>query len=747
LPKAQVKELISVAEAAPYGKGLATVRDEKVRRCWQIDSRQLSMESPGWKRFLKETLARAAEELGVEGQVSASLYKLLVYEEGGHFLRHRDTEKLEAMFGTLIIALPSAHEGGRLLVRHGGREVAVDFSGQQGLRQFQSAAFFADCEHEVEPVRSGYRCCLVYNLRLDKGDPSLLNVPLDRQAETLLPAVRTLAAERAGELSAVLLEHRYTEANFSLRHLKGNDQARARALLAAARESGLVAHLALVMFHQMGELSGGDNGYGYDYDDDEEVSDEGVMGEVYEESLQASHWRDAADQATAFGAFDLAKDEVIAEQPLDNGEPDEKEGEGYTGNAGCTMEYWYRRAAVVLWAREDHEAVWCGHDFWGACRQLLKLAGKKVGADREAFQRLAKEVVNRFPEALPHEHSFTRGNDVTKEFLDDDEDYGPEDGGKTQVAPPFNLTLDALAKAGHRDCLEKLRERIPMQAFGLCDAGLWSRLFRAFGVEAFAKVFEGLLADGADGNRGALFRIVAALARQAHDSSSWGKELARKLASLDVKPAPRSWQPERDPAPPGDPREARILLQASAWLEDAGDRRKALAFLKGDGSLAYVRAVLGPVLLEKPSNAGQAGKGSLRSEALAFARETLAAEVARPLAPYLDWARPCPLLEDAKREASWGHWPHGASKRELLKELRGFMADAQAQSHDFVHRQEDRQTIEGWIKHCFLDLDFVTVKTRRPHTLRCTKHDGSYRHALKTRAADEALLRKLEKAG
>lgn len=31
------------------------------------------------------------------------------------------------------------------------------------------AAFYADCEHEVRPVRSGYRLCLTYNMTLARS--------------------------------------------------------------------------------------------------------------------------------------------------------------------------------------------------------------------------------------------------------------------------------------------------------------------------------------------------------------------------------------------------------------------------------------------------------------------------------------------------------------------------------------------------------------------------------------------------
>jgi hypothetical protein len=49
--------------------------------------------------------------------LEAHLYKLLLYEPGSFFLAHRDGEKLDRMVATLVIALPSAYEGGELVVR------------------------------------------------------------------------------------------------------------------------------------------------------------------------------------------------------------------------------------------------------------------------------------------------------------------------------------------------------------------------------------------------------------------------------------------------------------------------------------------------------------------------------------------------------------------------------------------------------------------------------------------------------
>jgi hypothetical protein len=75
--------------------------------------------------------------------VSATLYELLAYETGGLFRPHRDTEKADDMFGTLVLVLPSAHRRGELIIRHGTREVSVNLSSAE-VSELTFAAFYAD---------------------------------------------------------------------------------------------------------------------------------------------------------------------------------------------------------------------------------------------------------------------------------------------------------------------------------------------------------------------------------------------------------------------------------------------------------------------------------------------------------------------------------------------------------------------------------------------------------------------------
>lgn len=96
---------------------------------------------PAWEDAIHKACRFVAQELGITAPITAELYKMLIYEEGAMFKphteypaprprprppRHTDppspssSEKTPGMFGTLIICLPSAHQGGGLVLRHAG---------------------------------------------------------------------------------------------------------------------------------------------------------------------------------------------------------------------------------------------------------------------------------------------------------------------------------------------------------------------------------------------------------------------------------------------------------------------------------------------------------------------------------------------------------------------------------------------------------------------------------------------------
>src|SRR5262249_24831044 len=148
-----------------------TLVDTSVRRVWRMDPGRFALKNPEWGPLIAGIVAGVQEELGLEGQnLESHLYDLLLYEPGSFFRPHRDGEKLGRMVGTLVVVLPSSFEGGELLVRHEGRERSIDFGGPGGDPfRIHYAAFYADCEHEVRPLKKGYRLGLVYNLTLARS--------------------------------------------------------------------------------------------------------------------------------------------------------------------------------------------------------------------------------------------------------------------------------------------------------------------------------------------------------------------------------------------------------------------------------------------------------------------------------------------------------------------------------------------------------------------------------------------------
>jgi hypothetical protein len=130
--------------------------------------------------------------------VAAELYKMLIYDTGSFFVRHRDTEKAPGMFATLVIVLPSLHTGGELLIRHRDREVRLDLACEDAS-EVAFAAFYADCWHEVRPISSGYRLVLIYNL-IRQGPGKLPEPPAyDAEEDRVTDLLSRWAGEAGGQ--------------------------------------------------------------------------------------------------------------------------------------------------------------------------------------------------------------------------------------------------------------------------------------------------------------------------------------------------------------------------------------------------------------------------------------------------------------------------------------------------------------------------------------------------------------------
>ena len=289
VPDAQIAAIVRRAKRAPYGRGEATIVDTSVRKVWQVAPGKVKLGGKSWAANFETILSKVKAGLGCEdASVSAELYKLLVYDRGGFFLAHRDTEKADGMFGTLVVTLPSTHRGGALRIRHAGREVTVD-TNTADPSELSYVAFYADCEHEALPVREGYRICLVYNLiqKQSKSRRRILKAPEYESQITEAAAIldRFLRAPDAPAKIAWLLEHQYSPAGLSFSALKGADAAKVRVLVQAAARAQCAAHLGVVHIGESGAAEPEDDyfyrsrrsRYRNYHDEDEEDDDEDML--------------------------------------------------------------------------------------------------------------------------------------------------------------------------------------------------------------------------------------------------------------------------------------------------------------------------------------------------------------------------------------------------------------------------------------------------------------------------------------
>src|SRR5258708_19372339 len=95
------------------------------------------------------------------------------------------------MIGTLVVTLPAPFKGGAFVVEHRGEKV-TDRASKQPL---SFIAFYADCHHEICPVKQGYRIVLTYNLMLEGG------------GATAAANVAETAPETVGALAPRLRQH------------------------------------------------------------------------------------------------------------------------------------------------------------------------------------------------------------------------------------------------------------------------------------------------------------------------------------------------------------------------------------------------------------------------------------------------------------------------------------------------------------------------------------------------------------
>ena len=256
----QLDNLFKSCDPATFGRAQQDVLDESYRKAGKLDANRFATHfSPTDVGILETVSDLLLRDRVPEKSIHLELYKLNVYGcvpvfdrmavilmkstgPGGFFKGHVDTPRSDTMFASLVIVLPTVHEGGSLVIRHNGKEWTFDSSKAVNAESTPHAAFvafFSDVEHEVLPVSSGYRVTLTYNLYLKKKNAAKRTAAIatftqtDEGIKNALEGVCAFLPE--GGILGFGLGHRYPFSQVSTRLsniagcLKGTDAAIKRA--------------------------------------------------------------------------------------------------------------------------------------------------------------------------------------------------------------------------------------------------------------------------------------------------------------------------------------------------------------------------------------------------------------------------------------------------------------------------------------------------------------------------------------
>jgi hypothetical protein len=167
-------QLVKDCTPASFGRGQEDVVDPEYRKAGKLDLSQFDTSfHPADYRIIRHVerillpsiKSHKKKKNTVEfREIRAELYKLNIYSgPSGLFRKHVDTPRARDQIGSLVVCLPSAFQGGDLMVRHGGKQVSFEWS-DRSASAIQWAAFYSDCEHEIKTVTEGERITLTYNL-------------------------------------------------------------------------------------------------------------------------------------------------------------------------------------------------------------------------------------------------------------------------------------------------------------------------------------------------------------------------------------------------------------------------------------------------------------------------------------------------------------------------------------------------------------------------------------------------------
>ena len=626
----------------------------------------------------------------------------------------------------MVVVLPNPFEGGSLVVCHGPKQEMFPFKAATEGKTSAYAAFYADCEHEVKRVTGGSRICITYNLSL-KAKPKRRKQAAGQPntpSESLVTSLRSYLMKQPAKPLVFALEHHYTQRGLSLDLLKGVDRKVAEIVIQTAENTDCMVHLAQVSRHLCQSAEDPDYDYGYRYGHrygsrrQEPSLDDLDIGETYEDDLSATDWTSLDGKKQPWGNIPLDLAGIVASEPIDDWKPTTEEYEGYTGNAGNTLDRWYHRSAIVLWHRDHTFDVIAASDIKGNISLFCTMASKlvrtpksKLASARVDCVRFARAIIARWPRNWRgYDYLPKQDTDLYRDFV-------------TQV---LNLQdRDTVASF-----LTKLVENDPFIPLNR----LIITACREFGWNAFALELKKLISVRPEirCRQEIPYRDIEWLSDYCCNKAADPERisLANDLCKLAVKgfcqPSSTSYIDRQISAPE---KSLPLLVKALVAMERHDDLARVVDFVLKSTKEFGVQQCQVPSLIKLiPWSKKRTGSmpEALADWLIAVRTDLEAATAARPTAP-ADWARAANV----------------SCKCQHCAQLNAFLADRHKDVDRIRAPESERAHVIGLIQHHRCDVSHTLDTKGRPYSLVLKKTSDSYHAAVKQFETNRELLESL----
>ncbi|CAF0768489.1 unnamed protein product [Brachionus calyciflorus] len=220
--ESQADQLINYCDQVQCSDNFETLDDQILQNVYQIDQCRIQINNQEWNEKLQILVDRVTRQLGCLSKCQAKLNKMLLFKTGAHISKHRNMEKKEKNFATLILDLPCGYTGGELILYENEKRSEKVIGFEHTVEKINFIAHYADLENEFAQVKSGYRLILVYSIYWTEENAD--NDFVEKKVENLSEIISGFNSDeyRIG----ILLDHNYPIGCFTsngIRALTGID--------------------------------------------------------------------------------------------------------------------------------------------------------------------------------------------------------------------------------------------------------------------------------------------------------------------------------------------------------------------------------------------------------------------------------------------------------------------------------------------------------------------------------------------